>query len=217
MARTGPAALTERLAGLAPRLIVREATGGFEKAVAAALRAAGLPLVVVNPRQIRDFARATGRLAKTDRRDAEAIARFGEAVPPEPRSLPDAAARRHLGELVARRRQLVEMIGSESQRRCQLREPRLVQRVQAHLAWLHKELASIETDLGEAVRSRPAWRAAEDLLVPGMGPNPAASTGARSPAWSASPRSTATAAPSAATARSWAVVPTSAKAWTCPP
>lgn len=216
MARTGPAALTERLAGLAPRLIVREATGGFETAMAAALRAAGLPLVVVNPRQIRDFARATGRLAKTDRLDAEAIARFAEAVRPEPRALPDAAAR-HLGELVARRRQLIEMIGSESQRRRQLREPRLVRRVQAHLAWLHKELASIETDLGEAVRSRPAWHAAEDLLVPGMGPNPAASTDAGSPAWSASPRSTATAAPSAATARSWAVVPTSEKRCTCRP
>ena len=102
----GLAALTERLAGLAPRLIVLEATGGFEATVAATLSAAGLPLVVVNPRQIRDFARATGRLAKTDRLDAEAIARFAEAVQPEPRPLPDEAAR-HLGELVARRRQIV--------------------------------------------------------------------------------------------------------------
>ena len=151
-----------------------EATGGFEATVAAALSAAGLPLVVVNPRQVRDFARATGRLAKTDRLDAEAIARFAEAVQPEPRPLPDEAAR-HLGELVARRRQIVEMIGSESQRRRQLRDAKLVRRVDAHLAWLHKELASIETDLGDAVRNSPAWRAAEELLVsvPGIGPTSA--------------------------------------------
>ena len=166
----GLTALIERLAKLAPSLIVLEATGGFEATVAAALSAAGLPLVVVNPRQIRDFARATGRLAKTDRLDAEAIARFAEAVRPEPRALPDAAAR-HLGELVARRRQLIEMLGSESQRRRQLREPKLVRRVDAHLVWLQKELARIETDLGDTVRGSPVWRAAEDLLVsvPGIG------------------------------------------------
>jgi transposase len=166
----GLAALIERLAKLAPSLIVLEATGGFEATVAAALSAAGLPLVVVNPRQIRDFARATGRLAKTDRLDAEAIARFAEAVRPEPRALPDAAAR-HLGELVARRRQLIEMIGSESQRRRQLHEPKLVRGVDAHLVWLQKELARIETDVGDTVRGSPVWRAAEDLLVsvPGIG------------------------------------------------
>ena len=125
---------------------------------------------MVNPRQIRDFARATGRLAKTDRLDAEAIARFAEAVRPEPRPIPDAAARA-LGELVARRRQIVEMIGSESQRRRQLRDPRLVRRLDAHLAWLQKELSEIEADLDHAVRASPAWRATEDLLasVPGIG------------------------------------------------
>jgi transposase len=130
--------------------------------------AARLPLAVVNPRQIRDFARSTGRLAKTDRLDAEAIARFAEAIRPEPRPIPDAAARA-LGELVARRRQVVEMIGSESQRRRQLREPKLVRRLKTHLAWLQKELSEIETDLDDAVRTRPAWRATEDLLasVPG--------------------------------------------------
>jgi transposase len=164
------AVLVERLAELAPALVVLEATGGFEVTVAAALGAARLPLAVVNPRQIRDFARATGRLAKTDRLDAEAIARFAEAIRPEPRPLPDAAARA-LGELVARRRQLVAMIGSESQRRRQLREPKLVRRVEAHLAWLQKELSEIETDLDDAVRTSPAWRATEDLLasVPGIG------------------------------------------------
>lgn len=170
----GLVALVERLAALAPSLVVLEATGGFEATVAAALSAAGLPLVVVNPRQVRDFARATGRLAKTDRLDAEAIARFAEAVQPEPRPLPDAAASR-LAELVARRRQLVEMIGSESQRRRQLREPRLVRRLDAHLHWLQRELARIERDLGDTVRGSPVWRATEDLLVsvPGIGPTSA--------------------------------------------
>lgn len=178
----GLAALIDRLATLAPGLIVLEATGGFETTVASALSAAGLPLVVVNPRQVRDFARATGRLAKhalgrpcgptrgTDRLDAEAIARFAEAVRPEPRPLPDEAAR-HLGQMVARRRQIVEMIGSESQRRRQLNDPRLAERVDAHLAWLRKELTRIETDLGDAVCDSPAWPATENLLVsvPGIG------------------------------------------------
>ena len=175
--RDGPglAALAERLTAASPNLVVLEATGGFEVTVAAALAAAKLPLAIVNPRQIHDFARATGRLAKTDRLDAEAIARFAEAVRPQPRALPDAAARA-LGELVARRRQIVESgsdasTGSESQRRRQLREPKLVRRVDAHLAWLQKELGHIETDLDGAVRASPAWRTAEDLLasVPGIG------------------------------------------------
>jgi transposase len=163
-------ALVERLAALGSALVVLEATGGFEVAVAGALAAAGLPLVVVNPRQIRDFARATGRLAKTDRLDAEAIARFAEAVHPEPRPLPSAAAQA-LGELVARRRQLVEMITSEGQRRRQTRDPRLQRRLEAHLTWLQKELSALETDLDDAIRGTPAWRAAEDLLasVPGIG------------------------------------------------
>jgi transposase len=166
----GLEALVERLVARSPALVVLEATGGFEVAVAGALAAAGLPLVVVNPRQIRDFARATGRLAKTDRLDAEAIARFAEAVRPQPRPVPDQAARA-LGELVSRRRQLVEMLTSERQRRRQLRAPRLVRRLDAHLTWLQKELAAVETDLDDAVRGTPAWRAAEDLLasVPGIG------------------------------------------------
>jgi transposase len=166
----GLEALVERLVALRPALVVLEATGGFEVAVAGALAADGLPLVVVNPRQIRDFARATGRLAKTDRLDAEAIARFAEAVQPAPRPVPSAAARA-LGELVVRRRQLVEMITSEGQRRRQLRDPRLGRRLEAHLTWLQNELAALETDLDDAVRGTPVWRAAEDLLasVPGIG------------------------------------------------
>jgi transposase len=163
-------ALVERLRALCPALVVLEATGGFEVAVAGALAAAALPLVVVNPRQIRDFARATGRLAKTDRLDAAVIARFAEAVRPAPRALPSAAAQA-LGELVARRRQLVEMITSEGQRRRQTRDPRLQRRLEAHLTWLQKELSALETDLDDAIRGTPAWRAAEDLLasVPGIG------------------------------------------------
>jgi transposase len=166
----GLEALVERLMALAPTLVVVEATGGFEVVVAGALAAAGLPLVVVNPRQIRDFARATGRLAKTDRLDAEAIARFAEAVRPAPRPLPDAAAQA-LGELVARRRQLVAMITSEGQRRRQARNPRLERRLEAHVVWLPKELAALETDLDDAIRATPAWRVAEALLasVPGIG------------------------------------------------
>jgi transposase len=166
----GLEALVERLAALRPALVVLEATGGFEVAVAGALAAAELPLVVVNPRQIRDFARATGRLAKTDRLDAEAIARFAEAVQPAPRPVPSAAAQA-LGELVARRRQLVEMITSEGQRRRQARDPRLGRRLEAHVTWLQQELSALETDLDAAVRGTPAWRATEDLLasVPGIG------------------------------------------------
>lgn len=172
VARDGPglAALAERLAALGPSLVVLEATGGFGITVAAALAAVQLPLAAVNPRQIRGFARATGRLAKTDRLDARAIARFAEAVRPRPRPVPDEAARA-LGELVTRRRQIVEVIGSETQRRQQLREPKLVHRVEAHLAWLQRELGQIEADLDDAVRASPTWRASEDLLasVPGIG------------------------------------------------
>jgi transposase len=166
----GLEALVERLMALAPTLVVLEATGGFEVVVAGALAAAELPLVVVNPRQIRAFARATGRLAKTDRLDAEAIARFAEAVQPAPRPVPSAAAHA-LGELVARRRQLVAMITSEGQRRRQARDPRLGRRLEAHVVWLQKELSALETDLDDAIRATPAWRVAEDLLasVPGIG------------------------------------------------
>jgi transposase len=167
----GLAALTARLAALAPRLVVLEATGGFEVMVAAALAAAKLPLAVVNPRQIRDFARATGKLAKTDALDAAAIAHFAEAVRPEPRPIPDQRTQA-LGELVARRRQVVDMIGAEAQRRQQLTQRKVLRRIERHLAVLQKELSEIETDLGDAIRSTPAWRENDALLtsVPGVGP-----------------------------------------------
>jgi transposase len=166
----GLAQLTARLEALVPRLIVLEATGGFEVTVAAALAAARLPLAVVNPRQIRDFARATGQLAKTDALDAAAIARFAEAVRPEPRPIPDEQAQA-LGELVARRRQVIEMMVAERHRRRQLTRPRLVKSVDRLLAALQKELSAIEQDLDDAIRGSPAWRDSEDLLksVPGIG------------------------------------------------
>src|SRR5215217_6079678 len=162
--------LVERLGALEPVLIVLEATGGLEVRLAAALAAAGLPVAVVNPRQVRSFARATGRLAKTDRLDAKAIAHFAEAVRPPVRTLPDEATR-HLAALVARRRQLLEMLVAERNRR-QAADPALHERIDAHLRWLEQALAEIERDLDGAVRDSPAWRAKEELLrsVPGVGP-----------------------------------------------
>jgi transposase len=166
----GVAALVERLVALAPALVVLEATGGLEVRPAAALAAAGLPVAVVNPRRVRAFARATGRLAKTDRLDAEAIARFAEAVRPPARPLPDEATR-HLGALVARRRQLLEMLTAERNRR-HAADPALHEGIDAHLRWLEEALATIERDLDAAVRESAIWRAREALLrsVPGVGP-----------------------------------------------
>lgn len=163
--------LAGRLGGLGPQLVVLEATGGFEVTVAAALAAARLPVAVVNPRQIRDFARATGKLAKTDALDALAIARFAEAVRPEPRPLKDDEARA-LSELVARRRQIVEMMVAERNRRRQLTSQRLIKSVDRLLLALQKELSDLEQELDDTIRGTPAWREAEDLLtsVPGVGP-----------------------------------------------
>ena len=164
------AALVGRLAALAPALVVLEATGGMEVRLAAALAAAGLPVAVVNPRQVRAFARATGRLAKTDRLDAAVIARFAEAVRPPVRPLPDEATR-CLGALVARRRQPLEMLVAERNRR-HAAEPLMHERLDAHLRWLEEALAEIERELDGAVRGSAAWRAREELLrsVPGVGP-----------------------------------------------
>ena len=158
------------LRGLAPSLVVLEATGGFELTVAAALAGAGLPLAVVNPRQIRDFARATGRLAKTDALDAAAIALFAERIRPEPRPLAPVDAQA-LAELVARRRQLIEMIGMEANRRRQARAPKVQRTLDAMLKTLEAQLAELDHDIGDTIRGSPAWREADDLLtsVPGIG------------------------------------------------
>ncbi len=166
----GLAALVERVGALRPYLVVLEATGGFELTVAAALAAAAVPLAVVNPRQIRDFARATGQLAKTDALDAKAIARFAESVRPQPRAVPDEQARA-LGELVARRRQVIEMMTAERNRRRQLTSRRLVKSVDRLLAVLLKELADLDRDVGEGIRGTPAWRERDELLrsAPGIG------------------------------------------------
>jgi transposase len=162
--------LVERLKPLAPLLVALEATGGFETVVVAALAAAGLPVVVVNPAQVRAFAKAIGQRAKTDPIDAAVIAHFAEATKPEPRPLPDAATRL-LADLVARRRQIIEMIGAERQREKRA-TPRLKKSIARLVKALEKELTSVDTDIDDAVRASPAWREKEDLLasVPGIGP-----------------------------------------------
>ena len=164
-------ALAKRLAAVAPTLIVLEATGGFETIVTAGLAAAGLPVAVVNPRQIRDFARATARLAKTDTLDAAVIAHFAEAVNPPVRPLADPQARL-LGELMARRRQLIEMIVAEGNRRRLLTARRALKSIDRVVAILKAQLQQIDHDIDTSIRGTPAWREAEDLLVsvPGIGP-----------------------------------------------
>ena len=163
--------LLARLEESSPVLVVLEATGGFERPVAAALVASGLAVAVVNPRQARDFARATGRLAKTDRIDAESLARFAEAVRPAPRPIPDEEAL-VLGEILARRRQLVGMLTAENNRLLTATARRVKQRIEAHdVRWLEKDLTRADGDLQEAIEESPAWRENEELLrsVPGVG------------------------------------------------
>jgi transposase len=166
----GLAMLVERLQALAPALVAMEATGGYETVVASAVGAAQLPLAVVNPRQIRDFARATGKLAKTDRIDAAAIAHFAEAVRPPARPIADAEAQA-LGELVARRRQVIEMIIAESHRRRMASQRRVIRAIERHLALLQAELSELDSDIDGTIRKSPAWQADADLLasVPGVG------------------------------------------------
>ena len=167
----GLAGLCQRLDRLAGQsLVVLEATGGLQERVAAALAAAGLLVAVVNPRQVRDFARAAGRLAKTDRIDAEIIAGFAAQMRPEPRALPDEE-RKILIDLVARRRQLVDMRVAEKIRRGQI-AVHLRAGLEEHLEWLSKAIAELDNDIGKALRSSPVWRVQDELLqsVPGIGP-----------------------------------------------
>lgn len=167
----GLVTLVEHLRPLAPVVLVLEATGGYEVTVAATLASAALPVAVVNPRQVRDFARATGQLAKTDTLDARVLALFAEAVRPAARPVPDAQAAA-LGELIARRRQLVDMLGAEHNRRRLLRDRRLQRHLEAHIAWLEEALRRLDLDLTTLIRSTPVWRETDDLLrsVPGIGP-----------------------------------------------
>jgi transposase len=163
-------ALVDRLRELAPTLIVLEATGGIQLPVVGALAAAGLPVVAMNPRQVRDFAKATGKLAKTDRIDAQVLAHFADAVRPEVRPLPDAATR-ELAILVARRRQLLEMRVAE-QNRSRGVPPRIQAQIREHITWLNRCLADLDRELGQLVRSSAVWRERVDLLrsTPGVGP-----------------------------------------------
>jgi transposase len=162
--------LVERLRTLAPQLIVLEATGGYERTAVAALATAGLPVVVVNPRQVRDFAKATGRLAKTDALDAQVLAHFAEAVHPEPRPLSDEATQQ-LAALLERRAQVVGMLTAEKNRRQQA-VARVRPLIEAHIAWLEAALGELNQDLDQALHASPLWRARDDLLrsVPGVGP-----------------------------------------------
>jgi transposase len=169
---TGVHELLARLEESSPALVVLEATGGFERPLAAVLVASGLAVAVVNPRQeARDFARATGRLAKTDRIDAESLARFAEAVCPAPRPILAEEARA-LGEILARRRQLVGMLTAEKNRLVTATARGVKKRIEAHVRWLEKELTRTDGDLQEAIEESPAWRENEALLrgVPGVGP-----------------------------------------------
>jgi len=162
--------LVERLRRHQPARLVLEATGGLEVPLASALAVAGIPVAVVNPRQVRDFAKATGQLAKTDAIDAQTLARFAEAVRPAPRPLPDEATQA-FSALLTRRRQLMEMLVAE-QNRLQ-RAPRPIQRqIQIHVTWLKKQLAALDEDLTQRIQATPIWHEREDLLrsVPGIGP-----------------------------------------------
>lgn len=165
----GLAVLIARLQPLAPCLIAVEATGGFEIIVAASVGGAGLPLAVVNPAQVRHYAQALGRRAKTDKVDAEIIARFAEATKPEPRPLPDEATQL-LADLVARRRQIIVMMVAERQRATRLPK-RLKKSCERVIRMLEKELAELDREIDTTVRGSPAWREKEDLLasVPGIG------------------------------------------------
>jgi transposase len=163
----------DRRQALRPELIVLEATGGREGSAVAALAAAGLPVAVVNPPQVRDFARAVGQLAKTDVLDAQVLAYFAEAIHPTPRPLPDAQAQ-ELTALLARRHQLIQMQTAERQR-LDTALPRVRTQIERHLAWLEAELTELDRTLHDQVQASSVWREREQLLrsVPGVGPTTA--------------------------------------------
>jgi transposase len=162
--------LAPRLQALQPTLVVLEATGGYETLAASALAIVGVPMAIVNPRQVRDFGKAIGQLAKTDTLDADLLALFGARVQPEPRGLPDAETQVLLA-LVQRRRQMTEMLVAE-RNRAGLAHAQLRRRLRAHIQWLERELAALDADLAPHIRQSPLWRAKDDLLrsVPGIGP-----------------------------------------------
>jgi transposase len=166
----GIATLVARLQAEAPALIVLEATGGYEQAVVWALGSAGLPVVVVNPRQVRDFAKATGQLAKTDRLDAQVLAHFAATIRPTIRPLADEA-QRALEALLARRRQLRDMLIAEQTRLTRAHGQYVKKSLKKHIVYLRRELRETEADLEALIKASPVWREADDLLqsVPGIG------------------------------------------------
>lgn len=166
----GRGGVVERLRALSPTLIVLEATGGFEASVAAMLAAAGLPVVVMNPRPVRDFAKATGQLAKTDRLDARMLALFAQVMRPPVRPLKDEQSR-ELDALFNRRRQLVDMLTMEKNR-LGMATPRVRQSLQSHIAWLEKRLKDVDGELKALIERSPVWREKDELLqsVRGVGP-----------------------------------------------
>ena len=166
----GIADLVARLRVLRPALVVVEATGGIELPLVGALAAAGLPVVVVNPRQTREFARATGRLAKTDVIDAQVLAQFAEAVRPALRPLRDAATQQ-LSSLVTRRRQVIEMLTAEKNR-LRTAAPAVRDHIKEHIRWLEGSLSDLDRELGQVIHSSDIWRAQDNLLqsAPGVGP-----------------------------------------------
>jgi len=168
---SGCAVLAAQLKQLKATSIVLEATGGFETLVTATLSAVGLPVVVVNPRQVRDFAKATGQLAKTDRIDCRVLAHFAAAIDPPVRPIKSAETQ-HLEALLARRRQIVEMLVAEKNRLANNRNRAVVKDLQAHIVWLERRLKSSDDELQRVLKTSPAWRERDDLLrsVPGVGP-----------------------------------------------
>jgi transposase len=166
--------LIPRLAALQPTLLVVEATAGYEVTFVAACAAAQLPVAVVNPRQVRAFARAIGRTAKTDAIDADVLALFGARVQPSPRPLPDADTRA-LADLVARRRQLLEMLTAEQHRLTHVSTGPIARDLRNHIRWLERRVADVDDEIGGAIERSPVWRVHEDLLrsVPGIGPTTA--------------------------------------------
>ncbi len=166
----GMTVTVDRLRALAPALIVLEATGGYETALVAAVAAASLPVVVANPRQVRDCAKATGQLAKTDRLDAQLLALFAERVHPTPRPLPDAVLQQ-LDALMTRRRQLLDMVTAERNRLEHAAAP-IRREMTRHVRWLERRIGATDRDLDDTIQKSPVWRAKAHLLrtVPGIGP-----------------------------------------------
>lgn len=162
-------ALRARIIALQPALVVLEATGGYEARAAGSLAAGGVPLAIVNPRQVRSYARSIGQLAKTDRIDARILARFAAAVQPEPRALPSAEANA-IEALITRRRQLQGMLTAEKNR-LQMAAPVTRRQIKTHIGWLRRQIAKIDEDIDGTIRRSPLWRAKDDLLrsVPGVG------------------------------------------------